>query len=431
MSLTAGNSLTSGGNTYTVIKLLGAGGQGEVYCVKDNSGREYALKWYFPHTATDAQKYILNKLVVQGSPDPCFLWPLDFITDGKLFGYIMPLRPNNYKSIIDMVKRRAEPSFLTLCKVGFNLTNGYQKLHSKGYSYRDISFGNLFFDENSGDILICDNDNVSADGDPKCESGVYGTPRFMAPEIVRGEAKPSRNTDRYSLAVLLFYMFMMNHPLEGKLEYDIHCMDINAQNKLFGFKPLFIFDPVNASNRPVPGYQDNALEFWPIYPKYLQDLFTKSFTDGLKDPAKRITEPEWMDAFANMISSVFKCPHCGADLFYDPAKADAGEPHVCWYCKKNTNPPAVMNLKKQFCLMEKDRKVFSHQIHRDGDIETIIGTVVSNPNDPTQIGLRNETQDNWTYIRTDGTQIPVPPSRSAKIATGCSIKFGTETGVFR
>ena len=31
----------------------------------------------------------------------------------------------------------------------------------------------------------------------------------MAPEIVVGKAKPSRNTDLYSLAVLLFYMFML------------------------------------------------------------------------------------------------------------------------------------------------------------------------------------------------------------------------------
>jgi hypothetical protein len=39
-----------------------------------------------------------------------------------------------------------------------------------GYSYRDISFGNLFFDPDTGDVLICDNDNVSANG--KDMSGV-------------------------------------------------------------------------------------------------------------------------------------------------------------------------------------------------------------------------------------------------------------------
>ena len=115
----------------------------------------------------------------------------------------------------------------------------------------------MFFDPDTGDVLICDNDNVSANGIDN--SSVYGTPRFMAPEIVMGQAKPSRNTDLYSLAVLLFYMFMMGHPLEGKLEAEIKCMDIHAMNKLYGKNPIFIYDPNDKSNRPVKGYQDNVI----------------------------------------------------------------------------------------------------------------------------------------------------------------------------
>lgn len=151
----------------------------------------------------------------------------------------------------------------------------YQKLHTMGYSYRDISFGNMFFDPDTGDVLICDNDNVSANGIDN--SSVYGTPRFMAPEIVMGQAKPSRNTDLYSLAVLLFYMFMMGHPLEGKLEAEIKCMDIHAMNKLYGKNPIFIYDPNDKSNRPVKGYQDNVIIYWELYPQVIRDLFIKSF----------------------------------------------------------------------------------------------------------------------------------------------------------
>ena len=67
-----------------------------------------------------------------------------------------------------------------------------------------------------------------------------GTPTFMAPEIVRGEAYPSRNTDKYSLAVLLFYMMMLHHPLDGQREYKIKCMDIYAINKIYGTNPIFM-----------------------------------------------------------------------------------------------------------------------------------------------------------------------------------------------
>lgn len=150
------------GESYTVKQQLGAGGQGEVYAV-ENKGITYALKWYYAKSATKNQKDILDNLIMKGKPNDSFLWPQDLIykKEGEPFGYIMPLRPENYKGIIDMMKRRAEPSFEALCRAAFNLTKGYRDLHSMGYCYRDISFGNVFFNPDTGDVLICDNDNVS------------------------------------------------------------------------------------------------------------------------------------------------------------------------------------------------------------------------------------------------------------------------------
>ena len=262
---------------YEIVEFLGSGGQGEVYMV-ESEGQYYALKWYFKHMASSAQKDNLDRLIDQGAPDESFLWPMDILDDGSTYGYVMPLRPERYKSIVDLMKRTAEPSFYHLCKAGFNLTLGYQKLHSKGYCYRDISFGNVFFDPENGDVLICDNDNVAVNG--KQDTSVYGTQRFMAPEIVTGQAKPSTDTDLYSMAVLLFYMFMLHHPLEGKREASIKCMDVSAMNLLYGSNPVFIFDPEDKSNEALSGYHDNALAYWKVYPKFFKDLFVEAFTKG-------------------------------------------------------------------------------------------------------------------------------------------------------
>ncbi len=287
---------TESGMTCEVDQLLGAGAQGEVYRVM-LANKPMALKWYFSQWATSAQWQALAILVKRGAPNDKFLWPLELVTSPGLseFGYIMPLREQRYKDISDLMKRRVVPTFRALTTTGLQLADSYFQLHTGGMCYRDISHSNVFFDPANGEVLICDNDNVTVDGDPT--GGVGGTPRFMAPEIVRGDALPSTKTDLFSLSVLLFYLLMFHHPLDGKREADIHILDLAAMKKLYGTQPLFIFDPHDHSNEPVRGYQDNPLISWPIYPQFLRDLFTRAFTDGLRDPDNgRVRENEWRAA---------------------------------------------------------------------------------------------------------------------------------------
>ena len=119
------------GNNYTVKSLLGAGGQGEVYDVECD-GNHYALKWYFKGSATLRQKKILETIIAKGSPDKCFLWPMELVAPSQedVFGYVMPLRPKNYKSIVDLMKNKANPKTYALCRTAYNCAKAYQKLHA-------------------------------------------------------------------------------------------------------------------------------------------------------------------------------------------------------------------------------------------------------------------------------------------------------------
>lgn len=428
--LKIGTIMTSeSGNKYTVKALLGAGGQGEVYDV-ECGGQHYALKWYFKGSATGRQKKMLEAIIAHGAPDESFLWPMELVVPatGGLFGYIMPLRPKKYKSIVDLMKKKINPSFYVLTRAAFNLTKGYQRLHATGAKYQDISFGNLFFNPDNGDVLICDNDNVSYDNSKP--GGVLGTPGFMAPEIVRGEKRPSKDTDKYSLAVLLFYLFMVNHPLEGKLEASIKCMDMAARVKLYGTDPVFIFDPDNKTNRPVKGIHDNANIYWPMYPERLRQLFIKSFTVGLNEPSKRVTEPEWMTLFANMMSGQLMCS-CGARNFYDADLEDKGAAHICWNCQNAITIPVKLIVGKNRILLNSSTRILHHHIYHDFDMETPVGSVSVNPNNPAQWGIKNEDSVLWTYEKADGTQQPVEIGRTAGYAKGVKIHFADAVGEFK
>ena len=433
-SLKTGTKLLSQhGTVYTIIRFIAAGGQGEVYEVEDKktAGR-YALKWYFKHSATDYQKKLITRLISRGAPDHRFLWPLDMIEQKGLFGYIMNLRPLEYKSILDLMKRRAEPTFASLCMAGINLADGYQSLHSQGLCYRDISFGNLFFNPKDGDVLICDNDNVTVNKDS--EGGTEGTPRFIAPEIIIQKESPSTNTDLYSMAVLLFYMLMLHHPLEGAIEANIKCLDGKAMEKIYGKEPIFIWDPVNSTNRPVPGYQNNAIIFWDIYPSYIKELFTSAFTVGLKNPNKRIVENQWKEAIIRLRNSIIYCGYCGSENFYDVQKLKAQQSHNCWQCKGVIALPPRIKIGNQLIMLNQDTVLFPHHVKGNYDFTTPIGKVSKHPTMPNRWGLTNMGADNWTLTRKATDDKPsestvVPPGKTAPLATDATINFGPAEGV--
>lgn len=422
--------ITKTGQKCAVNKLLGSGGQGEVYEV-EISDKKYALKWYYRNQATEAQRIIIENLVQKGSPDSRFLWPLDIVDspNSETFGYIMPLRPKEYKSIVDMMTRKAEPTFRTLCTAGINLVDSYLQLHSKGLCYRDISFGNVFLNPSNGDVLICDNDNVDVTG-ADC-GGVLGTARFMAPEIVRGEVNPSTETDLFSLAILLFYMFMLHHPLEGKIESEIKCFDTPAMKKIYGDAPIFIWDPIDVSNRPVLGYQDNALIYWNIYPEFIKELFTRAFTDGIKNPKSRVLEIEWRKAFIKLRDSIIYCGNCGLEIFYDAAKLKNGEKHTCWGCIKEVTIPPRIKIAQSIVMLNSNSKIYMHHIKDNLDFNTGVAEVTQHPKNPDLWGLKNVSNELWSIVKADGNVASVEPGKSVSLSIGTRINFGTVEGEIR
>lgn len=421
------------GQPCKVVKFLGGGGQGEVYKAQWGGG-DFALKWYYEQSATAEQRTALEALIDGGRPSDKFLWPEDLAEAKGVpgFGYIMRLRSPEYKSLTDLVAGRIQPTFLALITAGLELTKAFRSLHNQGLCYRDISFGNAFFDPITGDVLICDNDNVATNRAAK--GGVLGTPDFMAPEIVRMQAMPSTSTDMHSLAVLLFYILHIGHPLMGKRVLAIRSWDGPARELIFGKEPVFIFDPKDDSNAAVDKTADptgeaggNAIDYWNIFPQPLRNTFTKAFTIGLRDPDARVTELEWLDTLVALRDSLFKCA-CGTPNFYDleAVKASGGHPGKCWSCGKEPRLPFRIRIGKAIVLLNADSKLYPHHMDdgRAYDFSKAVAEVVRHPTDPNVWGLKNLGTEKWVTTLANGTMKDVEPGRSVPLAANTKISFG-------
>jgi len=431
--LKPGQTLTTKlGSPCKVIRYLGSGGQGEVF-EAGWSGGTYALKYYYKESATHEQASAIERLTGKGSPSHRFLWPIEMIPwNGETFGYLMPLRELRFHRMTDIVARRIEPSFRSLATIGYRLADSFLELHAKGLCYCDLSWGNVFLDPVKGDIAICDNDNVIPTGE---KPAILGTPEFMAPEVVVGAAHPSGDTDKFSLAVLLFYLFYIDHPLKGKKEADIKCFDIHAGNRLFGEDPVYIFDPSDSSNRPVPGIHDNAIAFHKIYPECFRKMLEKSFTAGLRDVHGRVTENEWKQTMARLYDSIFYCSHCSAENFYDPEtiRQNGGAPPTCWSCDHSTMLPFRLRIDKSVVLLNHDTALLPHHLGHSKEFvpENPVARVNRHPQDPTVWGLRNESTDKWVATLPNGSTIDVEPGKNVRLATGTRIQFGKVEGEIR
>lgn len=408
-----GSRLTVFGEPWSVAEELGRGGEGAVYAVHDGSDRRrFALKWYF--SPADWRRDLLAYLVDRGSPTDRFLWPLAIIEarDGT-FGYVMHLRPDGYASLADLLRGRVERREDRVLRFGLDLASSFLALHGAGLCYRDINFGNAFYDPTNGRALICDNDNVGIDGVSR--SGVRGAPQFMAPEIVREETLPSRVTDQHSLAVMLYYLLMVGHPLEGGRTWNV-VADGDAHRRFFGVEPLFAFDPDDHRNRPDPISEAHVIERWERLPSSLRNLFLRAFTVGLHDPELRVQDSEWCRSLRDASARLWRCQRCGRDSYAEHGRT------VCGGC--GTAMPGWVKVNGSELAISELLEVTRAHVGPDGDDLRPVGIAEAHPGRAGVIGLRNATAESWHAVDPVAGPQVVPPGRRVRLLPGTTVDIG-------
>ena len=197
---------------------------------------------------------------------------------------------------------------------------------------------------------------------------------------------------------------------------------IFGTNMAYGNNGVFIFDPNDASNRPVAGKQDHVVKLWEFFPQYVKDAFIRSFTVGMGDPAKRLIENEWQKLFIRLRAEILTCI-CGAETFCLNDLTPAGtcrcpacgrEYAVLEYNSNSIKAPIYCGYKMRVCELDPH---FSNT-------EMVVGEVVENRRDRGNPGIKNCSPLVWRARLPDGKVYDVVRGKGMPVWGGLHIEIG-------
>lgn len=427
---------------------------GRVYEVIFN-GSILVLKWF---DADDYNHYDrayydnLRQKCIVGSPNINFVWPIN-ITDysEQGFGYLMKKIPENFICMTEWESGMVQVTTQTLIRTALNLVYSLRSLGINGLCGADLHDGNIFFDPETGDLLIGDTDEIKPYGsrisnepvhlydniyrdpltnnefflDPEEASYFrYGMKRYQAPETVLDNTIRNNLSDRHSMSVLLFMLFYKLHPLEGKKTIRL-CLSENVRNEIYGKNPLFVFDPLDSSNEPYEPISKYALTMWSLTPDYIKELFETAFSQlALKKPCRRPTELKWLNALARWDAEIERCDSCGN--YFTGILSTI---NTCPICGNKNSLKYYVEFENNYYTVQA-----GHQIRKclanitDDTLLLSLATFISKDDDEQTIGIKNCSGVSWTCHK-NGKSRNLESGRIIKIFNGLHINtpFGDIT----
>jgi len=211
------------GRRYTVVRLLGIGGMGAVYRVRDRElDRDAALKLIRSDIAENAEALERFKREIQLSSKITHRNVLRVYDLGESDGIkFLTMEYVDGEDLGSLVKREGRLPLARALDVLRQVCEGLQAAHEAGVIHRDLKPQNIMLDRSGGVYLTDFGLAKSLEQSGMTQTGtLLGTPFYMSPEQVRG-AEVDRRSDIYSLGIILYQMVTGSLPYTGDTPYEV------------------------------------------------------------------------------------------------------------------------------------------------------------------------------------------------------------------
>ncbi|MDW8325731.1 MAG: serine/threonine-protein kinase [Anaerolineales bacterium] len=210
---------------YEIRTELGRGGMATVYRAFDpRFEREVAIKLLPADLQLDEglrARFEREAKTIAMIEHPAIVPVYDYGEENGQLYLVMRLMTGG--SLADRLRRRGALHINEVLRIIEQVAGGLDAAHAKGIVHRDLKPGNILFDE-YGNAMISDFGIVKltqASVALTQTSSLVGTPAYMSPEQIRGEADIDRRSDLYSLGVIIFEMLSGQLPYAADTPYGV------------------------------------------------------------------------------------------------------------------------------------------------------------------------------------------------------------------
>ncbi|MCY4459377.1 MAG: hypothetical protein OXC26_03095 [Albidovulum sp.] len=270
------------GTTAVLGERIGAGGEGQVFCLKNDSR---VAKIFHENKLTDERRAKLEYMTSNDIRFDGICWPeqIVFSNEGTTVGYVMqraqgvPLQKSVFVKQL-LTKKFPNWNRENLVKVCIAFLERMQFLHSNGVLVGDINPLNVLVSGDGSDLCIVDADSFQIGRFP-CP---VGTINFTPPELQGKNFRTILRTEhqeQFSIATMLFMILLLGKP--PYQQRDGESPEKNIREANFPYSPY---------SRNTENLSAGPWRFiWSHLPNRLQKAFHRVFADG-----DRIEIFEWL-----------------------------------------------------------------------------------------------------------------------------------------